>query len=501
MAKQDHHGQFRIGALTPMARRLGLNLGFAAAAILLIALTAPCARAILKAPPTEAQCPRGVGYPDGCASAPKAGSFQRPDFSTYARQSGQTWRQPHPQPWNLAGVDYPVGYSTATRLEDPATAVLPAGCKYQASGSLQGGARVYCDKAVSPTIESIDFSLHDCTVLQFSGRVAGVITVRNNKFRNGSNCAVAKGFLVKVDGGSADFDFEYNDVDGGYPTYKAFLASTIFTGMLGRQTYRYNAILNSPQRPVTTVATGDLLVQYNYVDGWVMVPGVEHGEFLEVVARPGSVIENSTYAFNTMLIPSTQPPRGSTTTFYLASTPGGGVRFTNAVVDRNTVVSNLSSGVLTVASTLTELGWSRFTNVAITDNYVDPTGAYACIMNLGGAVRVAGSVSGRTLTVTSIGAGALYPGATFSGPGLTPRAIEDFGAIDPNTHAPSTGTGGPGTYVLKGGGQSASGTAWRTLDSPISGSLSIKGNLDLRDGSAVTGVGFERQGATCHGHV
>ena len=84
------------------------------------------------------KCARtGAGYADGCAAAPATGQFIQPDFFTMVRQSGQSQyrdasgkRSDHPPPWDVAGVDYPVGHVTPdARLLDPIKNP-PAGCTY-----------------------------------------------------------------------------------------------------------------------------------------------------------------------------------------------------------------------------------------------------------------------------------------------------------------------------------------------------------------------------------
>ena len=84
------------------------------------------------------KCARaGANYADGCAAAPPTGQFIQPDFFTMVRQSGQSQyrdasgkRSDHPPPWDVAGVDYPVGHTTPdAKLLDPIKNP-PAGCTY-----------------------------------------------------------------------------------------------------------------------------------------------------------------------------------------------------------------------------------------------------------------------------------------------------------------------------------------------------------------------------------
>ena len=79
-------------------------------------------------------------------------------------------------PWNVAGVDYAVGYAAGTVLKDPMTAALPAGVKRDSahhvflitgnnvvlSGwnfSLEGGWQVLATNANNPIIENNYFKI------------------------------------------------------------------------------------------------------------------------------------------------------------------------------------------------------------------------------------------------------------------------------------------------------------------------------------------------------
>ncbi len=459
--------------------------------------------------PTTAQCPLGVGVADGCGAAPTGGSFEIPtSFGSYASQSGQTWVNGHPWPWNAPGVDYPVGYSKTVTLADPTIAVLPAGCLYQPTGGIDGAPRVFCNRLpndvgiLSPTIQNFDFSLHGCVILEFGQNVTGTITVQNNNFQSGSNCAVTYGYLIKLDGGSANLVLEYNQIDGNAQNYPAKLAGTIQdnspTGVL---TIEYNAIINSPQRPVNSDTSGNIVDEYNYYAGWVLYDQVvEHGEVLLEQPLARVTVASVMHAFNTVLIPAAEIANSTTAPFFLSGTPGGYNYFTSSTVDHNVVVTNLAGGVAgqhTTSAALAFIDWGMFGTVTITNNYVDPSGAIFCSLNDGGAANVAGSISGNTLTVTSVGVGALYAGAIFQTlvNVEATAVIQPYGTTDPNTGLPSTGTGGAGTYVLNGGSQNVSFSAGKTQTSPVA-HLITSGNVSLVTGTPILGVGA-LNGATC----
>ena len=117
-----------------------------------------------------------------CVSAAFA-EVQHPDFFTsYALQSGQHYSTR--PPWQVAGVDFPVG-APPDGLRDPlAAGVLPAGCKYLPNRNwvICGGTDV--------TLDRLDFSLHDCMQAVFDPRVTGTVTVSNSKFADGPGCEV-----------------------------------------------------------------------------------------------------------------------------------------------------------------------------------------------------------------------------------------------------------------------------------------------------------------------
>lgn len=173
----------------------------AIAAILWLATVSPALAAlpVHMAVTLERQpsCARGVRMSDGCAQA-GGGNFIRPNFSTYARQSGQSWSSDHPEAFNLPGADYRNGYRLPDgALKDPTTAKLPPGCDVETS--TLGGPDVECYNAPSLVFSGYDFSLHGCVPLRIHNSVTGQIVLVDNKHKNGANCsrtdAVAQGYM------------------------------------------------------------------------------------------------------------------------------------------------------------------------------------------------------------------------------------------------------------------------------------------------------------------
>lgn len=466
---------------------------------------------------TAGACPQGGNLGDGCPGAPLNGSFQEPDFFNTARQSGQTYvTRP---PWNVAGVDYAVGYNTATTLADPSTAThgtgpgqLPVGCTYAATGGTGGGPRVLCKSNVSPSIRDFDFSLHGCIQLTFANTVTGEMTVANNYFKNGPGCNALNGSLVNITiNNHANLLFVGNHVDGGFPDYQAALSADVLENGSGvgagcSIVFQYNVFINSPQIPIggkTDNCTVD--VSYNYFAAWVMSTTLlPHGAIFAMNHVAGQPANGAAYTYNTGLYPASSPSpvsggpgQGSTVFSFLGNT-GGHTFYAYTTVDHNTVVNNRVANPTTNYVSSVALSFidhpAGVVNATITNNYIDPYGALTCLSNLGDASGVHGSVSGNTLTVTGSFTGAIYEAATFGGTGLTQAVIQPYGTSG------TTGTGRTGTYILSGGPQTASGTNWQTFNTPITGTTTVSGNVNMLDGSAVTIGGVQWTAGQCNGH-
>lgn len=102
-----------------------------------------------------------------------------------------------------------------------------------------------------------------------------------------------------------------------------------------------------------------------------------------------------------------------------------------------------------------------------------------------GAFSGVGQISGTTLTITTVTAGALYIGATISGTGVTANTrITDF----------LTGTGGIGTYTVSVSQTVAAGTV--ITDSPIVGMIRYNSTTSAFEGYGASGWAGIGGGAT-----
>jgi hypothetical protein len=196
-------------------------------------------------------CPQGSAYPDGCPGAQAAGTAAITNFFTTYTNFNYGSSRP---PWNVSGVDYPVGHDNGT-LRDPANIT-----------SLAGGCAVYSAGAVSITgtctIDHFDFSLHNGVCVSTAG--SGTITFTNNNFLAGTNCEPFGGAPFSF-GGTATHVFEYNTVDLGYNTSTE--AAIISVAGTGPVMIEYNDFRRTVAAYLDLRATATYTVAYNYAQG------------------------------------------------------------------------------------------------------------------------------------------------------------------------------------------------------------------------------------------
>ena len=184
-------------------------------------------------------CPQLL-YNDGCtgngASPNGTGTYVRSNFATYAQQSGQAtssnpWTASHPQPHNMAGVDFGVGptvaVSTMADIAHWGDGTIPGtncgqasgttcGCTYydgtiaqwtsgQPTGWVATWPALACTSNITTPVTFTGWNFgptafqgspkgsHDCINLVFypvSGILSvGTVTIKNNAFINGAACA------------------------------------------------------------------------------------------------------------------------------------------------------------------------------------------------------------------------------------------------------------------------------------------------------------------------
>jgi hypothetical protein len=332
-------------------------------------------------------CPRGTTDPnDGCQHAQATSSFQRSNFFT--GYTGRNYGANRP-PWNVAGVDYPVGYDTTATLADPLTAgTLPA-C------ATVSGHTVTVNSAPC-TIQHFDFSLHSGMCLEIFLTGGNTVTVQNNKFGWGPNCNPAGGGMMTVRG-NGNLVFKYNQVES---SLSAQLEGIIKFNNTGTLTAEYNAFFNMSKDTFhgwpasTTVVT-----RYNYAEN-MGSPGV-HANYTYM---DGTQTWNSEY--ETILNTAAGCCTTALCQFELNPVTVPSIRCAN-----NVLVSRPGGSSGNPTARLITVGYPSgdptLTNLVIQNNYGDTTGTGG-----GGYFVIEG---GRIINKTCTGNKDMTNGSTLTG--------------------------------------------------------------------------------------
>ncbi len=319
-----------------------------------------------------ATCPYSTASDDGCNGAPVGGNVQHLDFFTgYANQSGQSYAiRP---PWNVAGVDYPVGISSARRnagLKDPTSAPLPNGCSYLAPTH-----RVACTGVSNITFDGYDFghTANGCTRLEFEADVGGAIVVTNSNFlADATNCGPNN--LISVDNlntVATSVTIKFNVLDAN----AEILGTSGVTDVVSLNTrnaaldIEYNACLHLHGRCINGGTSSSIVFAHNYCEGFSYVRGQAlHSECTQFgdAGGPGA---SQFHSYNTMLQPANA---GNEMTAPLYASSGGrGDVWARTQIDHNVIVGNAGVGVTWLAV----VAWATYAKVDWSFNFFDPTGA------------------------------------------------------------------------------------------------------------------------------
>jgi hypothetical protein len=329
---------------------------------------------------------------DGCGVSP--GIFLDSPWPALAKQSGQTWASSHPQPWNMAAIDYGVG-PNAARATMTDIASWPAGrnqCTYYASGvNALSGLSAYpstypalvCTGATQAdfTITGYNFGptayqdtpngSHDCVPILVSQSntttYAPNITIKGNYFINGATCApkvsgVNYGIISENRGSTkGSLKIWNNYVDGrnsdpccNFLTQAGFIVAT--NNAQNNVDFEFNWVVNAPTAPLLfgwlpgnesscsngtayTLPGYNLTVKYNYFKGFGYSYGNGHWEIHTF--GTAAVVCSIEDEYNTVVWTSSQAGEGTTTFFYMTGNTG----FVEwGEVDHNTIVTNLIGG-------------------------------------------------------------------------------------------------------------------------------------------------------------
>jgi hypothetical protein len=236
---------------------------------------------------------------------------------------------------------------------------------------------------------------------------------------------------------------------------------------VGQYNYFHN-IFNLPMSGV--LSNGQITSQFNVIDdygadcaSWAL-SACKHAAFFEILMDGGSNLGALNVQYNVMISHPNDVGNLTAPITFLSThaVPWQGVEYVTVNVDHNLLVNNTArGGNLFTAEALSWMGYlKKIGTWNQNDNRVDNTSSLNCILNTGGAFSMTGTVSGNTLTITSLTNGGLWPGAMFHDTGIlddVTRTIQPYGSTcdgnvstGTNLNAP-TNTGQPSvTYCLGG---------------------------------------------------
>jgi hypothetical protein len=307
-------------------------------------------------------CLQGVAFNDLCPAAPVAGKFV---FSPATVFSGYAARPP----WNVAGVDFPVGYTTAVgSLKDWSTAALPSGC-------VKAGNNVTCSTA-NTTIAGYDFGLHNGGTLICN---AANLTVQNNHFLVGTNNLVPVGGnilgnVIVANNSCSGMSIINNEVDGGGQAVTSQQGQTLnfVANGGGTWTVKYN-YMHASGGDMINWGSGNSIIINAFANFFKDIgTNTDHSDTFQFCSQV--VGSGSRMSFNYVWQTVDQPGAGNGLFVQLSECAG----MTMASLD----VSNNGAAALAACVTCNwlfgfydDLG-ATSANVSIRNNYGDPTGLF-----------------------------------------------------------------------------------------------------------------------------
>ena len=321
---------------------------------------------------------------DGCSLSNSFATTVNPTFFLgYAAQSGQGSYKVRPG-WNVAGVDYPVGYYTPLSFLTDVQTSPPAGCALKAFGQSMA---LQCTGSGALAISGYRFDLHGGTWLLINSASYTSATITNSYFLNGAVSDRVGGALIIVSSLGGDLMVTNSTFDGNGRVMAAGIAYLIADNRGGpqRDIIQQDAFLRSPQKSIGTGPCGDAFIQQNYFEE--MEIGASHGEFT-IDGASACVKNNLVESYNTMLETSGLVRTGNGGIAALMFLSGGNSErsWNTIVASHNTFVANtigsasVSPGVgaATVSRIIEESGGSVYTEIDYLNNFIDPTGALFC---------------------------------------------------------------------------------------------------------------------------
>lgn len=320
----------------------------------------------------------------------------------------------HRPPWNVAGVDYPVGicktgdacangHNTASLLA-PTNGNLPRGCAFAGTAPDR---YVECSGGSGDLdIEGYDFGAGaGCVSLYIENWKGGTIAIRNDRFYNSSptdaSSPCTKGSLIFVLSPTVTsaIDIENDYFDGNAEAMTSTVPAYV-VAILGAPnavagvTVKDSVFLNVPNQAISVSSNGIQHYDNNYFENLAPRPESGHAEFTLSGTNTGPLpLED--FSYNTALVDKNT--QGATAEFYVSTGFTDGLTINAQKIYRNTMVSNYNAragGYVTDG--LVFPAGDRVGSLTIAENYFDPTGASACARVAGnypiGAIAWAGNI-------------------------------------------------------------------------------------------------------------
>lgn len=285
-------------------------------------------------------CAQGSSYADGCPGAPVA-SIQYPTLL-----NGEALRPP----WNVAGVDYAVGYPTGTTLTSAATVTI-AGCSFASHQMTCTGSNRVVDKVDFTVSSGVNLDMTGCTNC----------TVSNSLF-GGSNYDALSVSIIRPGNGVTIVN---NIVDGHGDN--GSIQSFMIGPVQGTVVIEYNWFKNYPEEVVSIGGTTTLTYLFNLIDQCVVESG-GHQNFLQ---SSGAGTATVTTNFNTSR--QTILAGGEGFQFYNNTS---GQTVVNPTATNNTLYTSGSPGYMSYLMHGPVPDSTISGNCVMSENYFDTTGAY-----------------------------------------------------------------------------------------------------------------------------
>ena len=371
---------------------------------------------------------------DGSANAP-AGTPQLPTLlSGYAVRPS----------WNVAGVDYYVGVSAGTVLQNPATITM-------AGVTVDSTNHTVTITGDNVALSGYDFSLNGGWQVYVAGNND---TIKNCNFGVGSNQQPA--ISIGVNGQTAsNTTVEYNTINGNGISSAG--VGLIECSGIGTTTIEYNSITNAYNEAIvlgnTTSSTANYVVQYNLIENTGEgSPQGAHGDWIQLFNTPG---DTSSVAINYNTFAQNAPGMATQgLSLQSAAIPQGPV-LSETVTNNTMVVTGSNTVNYAIIADTTNLNGSA----TIANNYIVPTGIAYGWNFFGQYNNPDGSYNGTVTDYNNIN---MVTGASFDGnaTGVTPAAPTIItGVANSNGSVTLTGTAPDGSTIsVSDGGATALGT-------------------------------------------